>query len=190
MKIRILNTSLVAFAALTFAACGNQEPQGGDSDQGHSEAHDHDGDHDHGEHGEGHDEHGEHGMEDGEHGMEGGMAFEGPRLSEEAYTHFGQQVAAAEANATASELVADPAAFTGKPVLMTGKVANVCKGAGCWIMLGDGENEVFVDTQHDFAVPTDCDDFEVVVQGVGGTREKASGGVEAMVVASGIALKK
>lgn len=181
MKIRFLSTSLLFAASLTFAACGTQE-NATDHDHDHDHAHA-EGDHDHG-----HDHAGDEMAKPVEASM--ASAFDGPRLSEASYSHFGQKVAAAEPNVTAGEMVADPASYSGKPVLMAGTVANVCKSAGCWIMLGDGENQVFVDTKHKFAVPFDCDGQVVVIEGVAGTRENSSGETEPLVVATGIALQK
>ena len=48
-------------------------------------------------------------------------------------------MAAADPTATASEMFADPKAFVGKPILMRGKVQQVCQSSGCWIFLSDGD---------------------------------------------------
>lgn len=77
-------------------------------------------------------------------------------------------VAEAAKDVTVQELVASPADFDGKAVLLHGtKVDSVCKAKGCWMLMKDGESAVRITFKdYGFFVPTDCEGRDVVLEGV------------------------
>lgn len=50
-----------------------------------------------------------------------------------------------------AELFADPAKYSGKNVIVQGEVGQVCQSSGCWLILTDGTNQLFVQF-YDFTV--------------------------------------
>lgn len=65
-----------------------------------------------------------------------------------------------------SDLMASPEKYDGQEVVVKGNVNDVCQAEGCWIILGDGKNEITVKTLHVFVVPKDCFDNSAEVNGV------------------------
>ena len=56
-------------------------------------------------------------------------------------TKYGKELAVKEVTPI-GDILADPSKYDGKQVLVEGKVGDVCKKMGCWMMLtGEGENE-------------------------------------------------
>jgi len=66
-----------------------------------------------------------------------------------------------------TELLGDPERFEGRPVLVRGRVSDVCQKKGCWTILRDGEAHVRV-RFHDygFFLPKDCSGEEALVEGL------------------------
>lgn len=65
-----------------------------------------------------------------------------------------------------ADLMAAPEKYDGQEIVIKGNVNDVCQAEGCWIILGDGKNEVTVKTLHVFVVPKDCFDNAAEVNGV------------------------
>jgi hypothetical protein len=65
---------------------------------------------------------------------------------------YGQDIdsAAGEA-ASISAIAGDPAAYEGRNVIIEAKIARVCQTSGCWLILTDGANNLFVQF-YDFTV--------------------------------------
>jgi hypothetical protein len=79
--------------------------------------------------------------------------------------HFGAGFANAR-RADLYELKSTPRSFAGKRVRIRGRVADVCKNSGCWLVVADGEDQMKVTIRnHAFAVPPDIDGRRVVVEG-------------------------
>ncbi len=65
------------------------------------------------------------------------------------------------------EVVQRPEAIGDEPVLVRGRVADVCQRKGCWTILQDGDARVRVRFKdYGFFVPTDCSGREALVEGV------------------------
>jgi len=57
----------------------------------------------------------------------------------------------------ASQLLASPADYAGKTLVMEGTVADVCQKAGCWLVVTEGTNTIRIRTKdHGFTVDKDC----------------------------------
>jgi len=66
-----------------------------------------------------------------------------------------------------AEVVQSPESFSQEPVLLHGRVADVCQHKGCWTVLRDGEAHVRVRFQdYGFFVPKDCVGEEAFVEGM------------------------
>jgi hypothetical protein len=53
-----------------------------------------------------------------------------------------------------SKIVADPAAYDGKTVTVKGVIATVCPHSGCFLRLGEGTAQIYVDLEKSgFTVP-------------------------------------
>ena len=57
--------------------------------------------------------------------------------------HYGEVLAQKETTPI-SDILADPAAYSGKTVRVSGKISTECP-AGCWFELGDGPAVLYVD---------------------------------------------
>jgi hypothetical protein len=65
-----------------------------------------------------------------------------------------------------SEVLRDPEAHAGAPLLISGRVADVCQKKGCWTVLQDGEASVRVRfADYGFFLPTDCQGEQAWVEG-------------------------
>ncbi|MCO5172112.1 MAG: DUF4920 domain-containing protein [Planctomycetes bacterium] len=63
-------------------------------------------------------------------------------------------------------VVAEPGALQGRPVRVDGRIKDVCRKKGCWMVLTDGEREVRVRFKdYGFFVPRDASGRAVIVQG-------------------------
>jgi hypothetical protein len=66
-----------------------------------------------------------------------------------------------------SEVVQDPERFEQQPILVHGRVSDVCQRKGCWLMLSDEAAHVRVHFKdYGFFVPTDSMGNEVFVEGI------------------------
>src|SRR5688572_6390838 len=82
------------------------------------------------------------------------------------YTHYGAGVTNGK-TVDARTVLADPVPYTHQDsVRVKGTIYQTCKKAGCWIRVGDAQQNVLVRTkEHAFFVPTDSDGREVIVEG-------------------------
>lgn len=157
---RLLLSSLIAFG-LSACGTGNEEPApeadapAQDAvEHGHSHA---DGDADHSHEADAASEEGS---------EKTGALFEGSRLDEAAWAHFGTGVHEGDAVAVA-DLLATPADYVGEPVRIRGEVVSVCQAKGCWIRVGGEEQNLLVGFKdYAFFLPKDCAGKEVVLEGV------------------------
>lgn len=63
-------------------------------------------------------------------------------------------------------IVADPASFHGRSVVVAGRIADVCRKKGCWMVITDGEREVRVRFKdYGFFVPRDASGRRVLLEG-------------------------
>jgi len=59
--------------------------------------------------------------------------------------NFGAAIDATKGSAaTLSEIFANPDGFEGKNVILKGQAGQICQASGCWVMLTDGTNQLFV----------------------------------------------
>ncbi len=66
-----------------------------------------------------------------------------------------------------SEVVAQAGELGEAPVLVRGRVADVCQRKGCWTVLQDGNASVRVRFKdYGFFVPTDCSGRQALIEGV------------------------
>ncbi len=85
--------------------------------------------------------------------------------------HYGPVFTMSDKDTVAvSKLLADPPAYNGKQVRVSGKVAEVCAAKGCWMTVGDGKSEQsvfikFVDPPKGRLVPVKAEGHDVVAEG-------------------------
>jgi hypothetical protein len=74
-------------------------------------------------------------------------------------------------------ITADPEQYADKEVLVSGKVASVCKGRGCWVEVTDPDGNAIICRSLDesVTVPMDCEGRSIRVQGKVKFDKKASG---------------
>lgn len=78
---------------------------------------------------------------------------------------FGAAVTLTEATPL-ERVVAEPAAFAGRPVRVDASIGDVCRKKGCWMVITDGEREVRVRFKdYGFFAPRDASGRRVIVQG-------------------------
>jgi len=66
-----------------------------------------------------------------------------------------------------AEVVERPEAWAAKPVLLHGRISEVCQRKGCWTILQDGDAHVRVRFKdYGFFIPTDSSGSEAYVEGV------------------------
>ena len=92
---------------------------------------------------------------------------------------YGQRLTVKRATAIKS-ITADPEKYVGKKVLVSGKVARVCKGRGCWVEVAnpDGDSIICKSLDESVTVPTDCEGRFIQVQGKVRIDKQASGKFE------------
>jgi hypothetical protein len=92
---------------------------------------------------------------------------------------YGQRLTVKRATAIKS-ITADPEKYVGKKVLVSGKVARVCKGRGCWVEVAnpDGDSIICKSLDESVMVPTDCEGRFIQVQGKVKIDKQASGKFE------------
>ena len=86
-------------------------------------------------------------------------------MNDPGYDYYGAGVREDEAVA-AAEIMAQPAAFDGKNLLVTGTIVNVCQTKGCWMRIGTTDQNVFVKFKdYGFFMPMDSAGRTVVMEG-------------------------
>jgi len=75
-----------------------------------------------------------------------------------------------------ADIVRAPETFAARPVLVRGRISDVCQRKGCWVVLRDGGDQVRV-RFHDygFFLPTDVAGSEAFVQGLVKLEEREVG---------------
>jgi hypothetical protein len=68
----------------------------------------------------------------------------------------GAPIAADIAPVPLAEVLANPASFKDREIVVSGRIAKVCQTKGCWIMLTDGDAAARVMTQHKYFLPKDA----------------------------------
>jgi Domain of unknown function (DUF4920) len=88
------------------------------------------------------------------------------RASTAGYDLYGAGTSAASA-VPVETVLAEPAAYVGKPVKVSGPIVGTCLKKGCWMRLGSAEKNVFVKFKdYGFFVPTSgVDGREAIVEG-------------------------
>jgi hypothetical protein len=81
-------------------------------------------------------------------------------------TDFGAGLTLEQSTALA-DVVQDPERFAEQPVLLHGRIADVCQRKGCWVILRDeGEHVRVRFKDYGFFLPTDSTGEEAFVEGV------------------------
>lgn len=76
----------------------------------------------------------------------------GAKATVKASSGYGQPLDAQKGRVTElAKIFADPAGYKGKNVIVEGKAGQVCQASGCWLILTDGANQLFVQF-YDFTV--------------------------------------
>jgi hypothetical protein len=84
------------------------------------------------------------GLETGKKGAVAGASFQ----------EYGKSIAAVEVLTPIPTIAQSPADFDGKEVVVRGVIASVCPSAGCFMTLGEGAAQLFVDMNpNGFHVP-------------------------------------
>lgn len=78
-------------------------------------------------------------------------------------TDYGAPIAADITPVPLAEVLADPAAFKDREIVVSGRIAQVCQTKGCWVMLTDGEAAARVMTQHKYFLPKDASGDAIAV---------------------------
>lgn len=96
----------------------------------------------------------------------GEEAFAGAKLDDKAFAHFGEGVHAGK-SLTVAEVLAEPEAFDGKQIRVTGNINSVCQTKGCWMYVGEAKSEIMVRFKdYGFFMPLDSAGKQVVFEGV------------------------
>ena len=94
----------------------------------------------------------------------GAMAGEGA-LDLPAGEDFGAGITLSEISDLGA-VVSDPAKYAGTPVLLRGRISDVCQKKGCWLVLGNGADQVRIRfADYAFFVPEDCRGKRAYVEG-------------------------
>jgi len=65
------------------------------------------------------------------------------------------------------DVLARPDQFAGSPVLIRGRISDVCQRKGCWTVLSQGESQVRVRFKdYGFFLPKDCSGKQAYVEGI------------------------
>lgn len=81
------------------------------------------------------------------------------------WAHYGAPFAATT-KVSAAELLADPARFEGQTLQISGRVADVCSKAGCWMVISEGDKSMRVLMKdHSFAVDKQGAGSDCMVEG-------------------------
>ena len=85
--------------------------------------------------------------------------------AEAAWTHYGAPFSATT-KVSAADLLANPAQFEGQTLQITGRVADVCSKAGCWMVISEGDKSIRVLMKdHSFAVDKQGAGSDCTVEG-------------------------
>jgi hypothetical protein len=69
---------------------------------------------------------------------------------------FGAGITLSEAS-DLGEVLSDPAKYAETPILLRGRISDVCQKKGCWLVLADGDHRVRIRfADYGFFVPKDC----------------------------------
>jgi hypothetical protein len=90
-----------------------------------------------------------------------------PAQDDAAWKYFGAPFTVASSQ-PAAVVLADPAAHAGKPVRLTGELAEVCQKMGCWAVVRDdkGQSVRITMKDHGFGIDKDTAGKKVDVEGV------------------------
>jgi hypothetical protein len=81
-------------------------------------------------------------------------------------TDFGAGITLSEV-AEFGDVISQPEKYAGAPVLIRGRISDVCQRKGCWTVLSQGEDNVRVRFKdYGFFLPTDCSGKQAYVEGV------------------------
>lgn len=91
------------------------------------------------------------------------MCSNEPKISMEQY---GDVITLKESTPIA-KILGNPKDFVNKEVKIAGKVVDVCKSSGCWVSIDDGSGKTIIakSLEHTVAVPRDCKNLRIEVQG-------------------------
>jgi hypothetical protein len=80
-------------------------------------------------------------------------------------TDYGGGVAGAEI-VSVDAVVSDPERFAGRPIVVHGRISDVCERRGCWTVLrGEHEQMRVLHGDHDFSLPADCRGQQAFAEG-------------------------
>lgn len=69
----------------------------------------------------------------------------GGKVAAQAASGYGQPIDAKKGQVLElAKIFADPAGYKGKNVIVEGRVSQVCQTSGCWLIMTDGANQLFV----------------------------------------------
>lgn len=78
-------------------------------------------------------------------------------------TDYGAPIAPDTKPVPLAEVLADPEAYQGREIVVSGRIAQVCQTKGCWVMLTDGDAAARVMTQHKYFLPKDASGEAIAV---------------------------
>jgi len=94
----------------------------------------------------------------------GAMGGEGP-LDLPAGEDFGAGITLSEIS-DLGDVVSDPAKYADTPVLLRGRISDVCQKKGCWLVLADGAHQLRIRfADYAFFVPKDCHGKQAYAEG-------------------------
>jgi hypothetical protein len=77
------------------------------------------------------------------------------------------------------EVMEHPEQFADRPVVVTGRISDVCQHKGCWTVLSQGEHNIRVRFKdYGFFIPTDCSGKTAYVEGMVRTERLSKQDVE------------
>ena len=94
-----------------------------------------------------------------------GAMSDGDALDLPAGEDFGAGITLSETS-DLGEVLSDPAKYAETPVLLRGRISDVCQKKGCWLVLADGAHQVRIRfADYDFFVPKDCQGKQAYAEG-------------------------
>jgi len=94
-----------------------------------------------------------------------GAMSDGDALDLPAGEDFGAGITLSEIS-DFGDVVSDPAKYADTPVLLRGRISDVCQKKGCWLVLSDGADRVRIRfADYSFFVPKDCSGKRAYVEG-------------------------
>jgi hypothetical protein len=102
-----------------------------------------------------------------------------PAASSPREESFGDKLTIDRARAVGVSRAFSTRALHGKPILVTGRIADVCQNKGCWLVVTDGKKQMRV-TFKDYAffVPMNSDGRTVLLEGIVSQQEISAGAAE------------